>query len=406
MPKAQTLTFRRTLNAPPTEVYRMLTHATALRDWLCNAAQAEARLGGGLYVRWESGAWAVGQFTALEPGKKVAFTWTHSAEPEPARITISLSPKNGGTALTLKHAVGPGKKWAAIASNIQAAWESALENLQSVLETGIDQRVARRPRLGIFIDDFTPEIAARIGVPVKQGIRLTGTAEGTGARAAGLQKDDVIVKLGGKKAVDFPTLTAALHGRHAGDVAPVVFYRGAEKMTAPLELSRFPTPKLPPTAAALAEAARKVYADLRAEFAKLLEGVAEAEADKRPAPNEWNTKELVAHFVACERDLQSWVADMLNDNTIGDSLEFRPNVTVRLRALVARYPTLPALLDELKYSSDETIALVAAFPPEFVARKHMFGRVAQWITEVVPGHLREEHNEQLKATLAAARRAS
>jgi hypothetical protein len=354
-------------------------------------------------LRWESGAWAVGQFTTLEPGKKVALTWTHSAEPEPARLTVSLSPKNGGAALTLKHSLGPGKKWTAIASNIQAVWESALENLHSVLESGIDLRVARRPRLGIFIDEFNPEVAARLGVPVKQGIRLAGTAEGTGARAAGLQQDDVIVRLGGRKAVDFPTLTAALQGRHAGDVAPVVFYRGAEQMTAPLELSRFPFSDLPPTAAALAEAARVVYADLHVGLVKMLEGVTESQAGYRPAPKEWNTRELVAHFIASERDLQSWIADMLNDNAVEDSLEFRPNVTVRLQAIIARYPTLPALLEEQQRASDETIALLAALPPEFVARKHFFRRVAQWVTEVVPGHLNSEHAEQFQATLEGAR---
>jgi len=275
--------------------------------------------------------------------------------------------------------------------------------LQSVLETGVDLRIARLPRLGIFIDEFNADIAARLGVPVKAGLRLAGTAEGTGARAAGLEQDDVMVKLGGKKAVDFPSLTTALRGHQAGDKVPVVFYRGHEKKTVTMELSRRPIPELPPTAAALADLARQNYTALEADFAKRLEGVTEAEAERRPAANEWNLKELVAHFVACERDLQSWIAQMVNDREMGDSLEFRPNVTVRLQVLVARYPTLPALLEELKRSADETTALIAALPPEFVARKHVYQRLAQWTMFMVPSHLPDEHGAQVQATLEAAR---
>ena len=59
----------------------------------------------------------------------------------------------------------------------------------------------------------------------------------------------------------------------------------------------------------------------------LFNGVTEAEAGRKPAPNEWNLKELVAHFIACERDLQSWAAQMLNDRlqviVHGHAISFR-----------------------------------------------------------------------------------
>lgn len=402
--KTQTLRFKRTVNASPAEVFRAFTHPTALRDWFCNAAEVDARVGGYFYAGWDSGYSATGAFTALEPGKKIALTWHGRGEPEATRVLVSLAVKGDGTTLTLAHAgVGSGKKWAATIEQFTGGWETALENLQSVLETGVDLRLARLPRLGIFVDDFNADIAARLGVPVKVGIRLAGTAEGTGARAAGLEQDDVMVKLGGKKAVDFPSLTTALRGHQAGDKVPVVFYRGQEKKTVTMELSRRPIPELPPTAAALADLARQNYVTLEADFAKRLEGVTEAEAERRPAANEWNLKELVAHFIACERDLQSWTAQMINDREMGDSLEFRPNVTVRLQVLVARYPTLPALLDELKRSADETTAFIAALPPEFVARKHVYQRLAQWIMFTVPVHLPDEHGAQVLATLDAAR---
>ena len=404
--KTQTLKFKRTVNVPPAEVSRAFMHATALRDWLCDAAQTDPHPGGRLYLWWNTGFYANGQFTALAPGKKLAFTWHGRGEPEPSRVQVSLAVKKAGTVVTVTHSgIGANKKWAATIAEIEQGWQTGLENLQSVLETGVDLRLARRPRLGILVGDFSPEIAAQLGVPVKQGIRLEGTFEETGARSAGLQKDDVIVKLGGRKAVDFPTLTCALQGHAAGDKVKMEFYRGPEKKSVTMELSRRPLPDVPPTAADLAQIVRQSYAALAAERAKFFEGVSEAEAAHRPDANTWNLNETVAHFIACERDFQSWLADMLNDNVVGDSLEFRPNVTARLAPIVARYPTLPALLEELKRSSEETVTLIAALPPEFVARRrHLYYRIASWITEVIPGHLGDEHGAQVLATIEAARK--
>ena len=401
---AQTLKFKRTVNAPPAEVYRAFTHATALRDWLCNAAQTEVRPGGRFYVWMNSGFYATGEFVKLEPGKRLVFTWYGKDEPAPTRVQVLLQPKEGGTSITLKHEqIGSGAKWAKTIREIQDGWTESLENLQSVLETGIDLRMARQPRLGILIGDFSPEIATQLSVPVKAGIRLEGTAEGTGARAAGLQKNDVIVKVGGKKAADFPSLTNAVKGHRAGDRVAVTFYRGGEKKIVQLELSAQSAPELPATGAELADIVRRNYTQLNAELGKLFADVTEAEAEHRPAPDAWNLKEMAAHFIACERDFQSWMADMLNDNVVNDWLEFRPNVVERLHALVERFGTLPALMEELKRSQAETVSLLAALPASFVARKHMYRRAASWMLKVIPGHYREEHGGQMRAAIQSAR---
>ncbi len=403
--KTPSLRFKRTVRASPAELYRAFTHATALRDWLAEAAASQPRPGGHLFLQWATGYAAHGQYLVTEPGQTISFTWQGTGEPAPTRVQVTLAPKQAGTQVTLVHSgLGGGKAWKAAIAAISAGWESGLENLQSVFEQGVDLREARRPRMGVFIGGFDADVAARLGVPVKRGTRLEGAADGSGAQAAGLQKDDVIVRLGGQPITDFASLGPALQGRQAGDKVPVVFYRGPEKRTVTMALSQRPDPPpLPASGAALAERAEASYAAFLDDMAQQLAGVSDAEASQRPAPNEWTLKELVAHFIACERDLQSWIADMVNDNTVGDSLEFRPNVTPRLAALVDRFPTLPALLEELRHATRETLALLRALPPEFVARQHMFQRVAGWMLFVVPSHLPDEHSAQLKATLAAAR---
>ena len=116
----------------------------------------------------------------------------------------------------------------------------------------------------------------------------------------------------------------------------------------------------------------------------------------------------IAHFIACERDLQSWDCRTINGgNNAGeaqDSLEFRPNVTPRLRVLVGRYPTVAALLEELKRAEAETVALLAALPPEFVARKHLYQRAAFWMTQIVTSHFGDEHLNLMKAAIEAAKK--
>ncbi|MEK7786242.1 MAG: SRPBCC domain-containing protein, partial [Chloroflexota bacterium] len=350
-----TFSFKQTINAPPAEVYRAFTHATALRDWLCDAAQAEARVGGRLYLWWGSGFYMSGEFTALEPGKKIVFTWDGKGEPAPTKVQVSLkdAPRNGGTAVTLTHSgVGSGVAWASTVHAIMKDWPESLANLASALETGIDLRYANRPRLGIFFAEFNPQVAQRLNVPAKKGILLEGTMEDSGARAAGLQKDDVIVKFDGKT-VDINALGAVLDAHKAGDKVEAVFYRGGEKKTVTVELSRRPIPEVPATAAELAEVVRKNYVDMDAELAKMLEGVTEEEASHK-AGAEWSLKELACHFIAMERDFQSWVADMLNDRPVNDDLEMRPNVNERLRALAGRFGTLAALLTELRQAQTET----------------------------------------------------
>jgi len=154
-----------------------------------------------------------------------------------------------------------------------------------------------------------------------------------------------------------------------------------------------------PTAGALAEAAKAAYAQLHDELAVCFAGVPEEAAAYRPAPGEWSAKEVVAHCIACERDLQSWIAAWLLDIETPNNLEARPNVLPRLTALISVYDSIPALLEEYRHSTDETIALLAALPAEFVGREHLYRRASDApMGNVEHGH---EHLEQIRASITA-----
>ncbi len=390
------------IKASPTAVYRAFTNSTALREWLCEAAQAEPRKGGRLYMWWSSGYYSSGEYTAAEPGKKVGFTWHGRGEPEATRVLAALRAKDDGTEVTLTHSgIGAGKKWAKSIQEIEGGWPTALENLQSVLETGHDLRLTLRPMLGIAIDEFNAEVAAQIGAPVTQGVRLSGTVEGLGAHTAGLQKGDVLVSLGGRPLTDLNSLPGALLNRRAGDKVKVVFYRGKEKMTTTMELSPRPLPDVPPTPKELAEAVRKIYDEMNAEIARRFEGVSEPAASHHPAPGEWSAKEVLAHLIVDERDNQRWIADLLGGHE-GWYDGWGGNVYQRLLAITIVHPTILALLDELRRDEAEVVAALAALPPEFVARKGAYWRLGHSMLQRA-SHT-QEHLDQIKAAIEAGRK--
>jgi uncharacterized protein YndB with AHSA1/START domain len=405
MSKRETLKFKRSVSAPPAEVFLAFTNATALREWFSDVAHVDAHKGGQVYFAWNQGYFSAGEITKLSPGKKIAFTWHGRGEPRTTEVEITLTAKKGGTNISVLHeGVGTGKKWKQSVAAITHGWEVGLENLQSVMETGHDQRFTLRPTLGVTgAEELTPETASRLGVPMEHGVRIDGTAPGLGAEAAGLRKDDVLVSLGGHKVSNGPTIRTALQAHRAGDKVVVVFYRGPEKIRVTMQLSQRPLLELPATAAVLAQAVRKMYDGIDATLAQVLQGVTDAEAAFHPAPDEWNVKETLAHLVLGERDTHAWIAELVSGDE-RDSNGAGGNSQIRTRATAAAYDTVPALLEELRRNESETVAMLAALPDDFVGRKRSYWRMANSIAQGAD-HV-NDRSRQIEAAVAGARQPS
>ncbi len=404
MSETRVLHFEQFVKAPPEEALRAFTHPTALRDWLCQAALSEARVGGGISLHWHDGTFTSGTFKRINSPAGLAFSWNGYRDPGESLVTVSCAAQDGGTLVTLDHQVGSGAEWDKTAQGLSKHWPEMLENMQSLVETGIDLRQARRPRLGIIYDEFNAEKAAQLGTPVNEGVLLHGTAENSGAQAAGLLKDDVLVSLNGVPLRDPNSFDVALAGLKAGDRPAVEYYRGAQKVTVPLELGSFPTAELPASPAELVAQVRETFKRVSGEMSALLAGLSDEQAGRRPSEKEWSPKQMVAHFILCDRDIQSWVANMIMDNEVPNSLQFQPNVDERLDALVARLGSLDALMGEMALANGETCALLAALPEKFThQRKHLYRRVAEWMLEVFPSHFDDEHGDQFKRTVEAVK---
>ena len=398
---SQALVFEQFVKASVSHIYYAFTNATGLREWMCDVATVDPRPGGRFYAAWNAGFYACGEYTEVEKDRLVVFTWQGRGEPGLSLVRVSLTPQAQGTLVRLAHEeIGDGEAWEGALRNFQTGWQNGLENLASVLESGEDMRFTRRPMLGILLSDFNAEIAAVLGVPVVEGVRIDGTAEGMGAQAAGLLPDDVIVGMAGHAVHSYSDLALALQGKRSGETVEVIFYRHAEKKSVPMQLSQRPLPAIPETLDDLAEAVRRRYTEIEAEIEHFFQGIREEEASARPAPGEWSIKEVLAHLIQGERFWHGRIAELTGGyERWADG--FSGNLQAWIDATVAAYPTLPELLAELRRSFVETTAIFPNLPQELLARKSTYWRLVFEALDT-PYHYRL-HLEQMRSALEMAR---
>lgn len=390
------------VQAPLKFAYRAFTNATSLREWLCDVATVEPHPHGRMYMWWRGDFYSSGHYLELEENKRIKFRWFSSIDPAPTEVTVSFIEKGGSVGIRLEHQVPDDSLWKEAAESFRQNWEESLENLKSVLETGVDLRIANRPMLGILPGDFTDEQAAALKVPVREGLRLDGVVDGMGAQKCDLQRDDVIVEMAGHPITkDFNTLPNAIAGKKGGDKIEVVFYRGSEKKTVIMELSKRPMPEVPFSPAEFEKRARQLLEPALVELEKAFEGCTDAQAMKRPEPNEWSALEIIAHLISGERFnliLLTGLIDGYEPVTDG----FGTNIHAQVQATVKAHPSINLMLDALRKSVDELLAYISLIPEEFVANKGSYHRFAFGILQ--PDFHLNAHLQQIKDALAAARK--
>jgi uncharacterized protein YndB with AHSA1/START domain len=379
-PETQTVKSEKLIKASAAQIYLAFTNATLLKEWLCDVATVSPKPGGRMYLWWNGDFYSSGEYVDLEPNRSIIFQWFGRGESMPTQVEITLTKKKEATQVTMAHTLPAGEDWQKIAQGFQHEWSTSLENLASVLETGLDRRVFDRPMLGINVGDFSPEQARQLNIPVTQGLRLDYVGEGMGAHAAGLRRDDVLVSLGGTPLSDFDSLLVSLRGKRGGDKVEVVFYRGPEKMTVDMELTRRPVPEVPFDIPELARRVRARYDESLTELAEAFKGVTEAEASFRPAEDEWSAKEVLGHLLLGEQFFPNYYANLFQGQEMWSDA-FTGNSNELTRAAVSAYPSVPELLEELRRLSNLMVAFIEAWPKEYLERKGAYFRAAWQLLE-------------------------
>jgi len=388
------------VNAPLKLAYRAFTNSTAIREWLCDVATIAPHPQGRMYLWWRGDFYSSGHYLELEENKCIKFHWYSNIDPAPTEVNVTFKEQDGGVNILMDHEIPDDVSWNGKAETFRENWVESLENLKSVLETGIDLRIANRPMLGIAPGDFTAEQAAALGVPVREGLRLDGLVAGMGAERAGLQKDDVLVGMAGHPiTTDFNSLPTAIAGKKGGDQIEVIFYRGPEKKTITMELTKRPMPEVPFDACELAKQARALYEPALAELEQCFDGFSDTQAMQRPEPNEWSALEVVAHLIHNERFNLTFLAGLI------DGIEpyfdgGGNNVTAYSEATVKVNPSIRQMLGLLRQTVEEVLAFTELMPNDFAANKGSFYRFGFGLLQ--PNFHITGHVQQIKDALAAA----
>lgn len=401
-------TYEQTINAPADLIYRAFTSATALREWLCDISTTNPEIGGRIYLAWHRGYFASGHFTKLVINETVSFDWIGREEPGWTHVDVTISSLEEGERckVELRHSgVGKSAEWEKARAEISKGWKMGLENLKATLEEGRDLRVMDRPLLGIYPEDLVnlsePD-KKELEVPVKEGVLVRDVVPNFGAEIAGIQPNDVIVALEGADIRHIKSLSTVIADFAPGDQISLEVYRGTEKIHIDVDTTAQKVEVLPDTPEELAKKLEARNSEVLESFEVYLADVTDAEASYSPGPEEWSVKETLVHLIHNEREMHSWINDLVAgqerfyDEWPGESL-------FRIRATLTTYPSVDNLLVELRRSLKETVASVAFLEPSFILRKASYWRLGMELLGTTQ-HI-QEHLGQIKDNVRKARQA-
>jgi len=148
----------------------------------------------------------------------------------------SINPGNSGGALITLDGKLVGINTAIIApnggGNVGIGFAVPINMARAVMDQLVSFGEVRRGRLGILIEDLTPDLARALGVAAEKGAVVVAVEPGTPADEAGLAAGDVIVAVDGDAVDGSADLRQKIGLRRPGDAVEIAFLRGEERRTA------------------------------------------------------------------------------------------------------------------------------------------------------------------------------
>jgi uncharacterized protein YndB with AHSA1/START domain len=136
------LRIERTFNAPATRVFEAWTSAEVLRrwwhaehSWETTIAEVDVRVGGAIHLVMRNPADASeyggrGEFTLLDPPRRLAFTWTWENEPSAQQLVeVEFTDHGERTTVVMTHTGLP----EAETDDYRAGWQNSFDNLDVAL---------------------------------------------------------------------------------------------------------------------------------------------------------------------------------------------------------------------------------------------------------------------------------
>ena len=148
----------------------------------------------------------------------------------------SINPGNSGGALVNTRAEVIGINTAIISGSQGIGFALNIDDVQTVAAQLMENGTVERGFLGITPFNLTPTIADQIGVPVEEGIVVVRVVGGSGADAAGLEEEDVIVQLGDEDIINTGEMSKFLLEHPPGSTVDLVYYRKGTRVTTEIAL--------------------------------------------------------------------------------------------------------------------------------------------------------------------------
>jgi serine protease Do/serine protease DegQ len=146
----------------------------------------------------------------------------------------SINPGNSGGALVNLRGELVGINSAIISrtgGNVGIGFAVPTEIANSIMRQILDFGEVRRGLLGVSIQPVDAEVAKALDASVTSGALITRVEPGSAAEQAGLQVDDIIVKVNEKKITDAAELRNTIGLMRSGDNVEIEFVRGDDELT-------------------------------------------------------------------------------------------------------------------------------------------------------------------------------
>ena len=152
----------------------------------------------------------------------------------------AINPGNSGGPLVTARAEVVGMNTARIPGSQGISFAINIDDAKIVMAQLMERGYVDRGYLGISPANLPPGLGNQLNVAVTEGILLVQVVPDSPAAKAGLQQEDVIVRLGDVPIGNTGELSKFLIAHPPGETVAVVFFRGSEERTARITLGKRP----------------------------------------------------------------------------------------------------------------------------------------------------------------------
>jgi len=123
--------------------------------------------------------------------------------------------------------------------NVGIGFAIPINMARAIMNQIIEHGVVRRGRLGVLIQDITPELAQALGLTVTDGVIITKVEPGSAADRAGLQSGDVIIRVDGDPVTHAGQLRNLIGLMRVGDQLNITYIRNGKTKEAQARIREF-----------------------------------------------------------------------------------------------------------------------------------------------------------------------